>query len=110
MTSWAFAVGGVLVLLVLVWRETDTKPVGGPRIAAMLVPAAIALLLMPSPAREPWPHPLAAGTFALTGVVLSGIHPGRVWREKGAPGRRLAFGALWAAMAAAIVVFILETG
>lgn len=107
MTTWAFAVGGVLLLLVLIARETDTKPASGSRIALMLVPAAIALLLMPSAAREPWPHPVAAATFALTWILLSGLHPGRVWREKGAPGRRRAFGALWASVVVAAVVFFL---
>jgi len=106
-TSWAFAVGGMVLLLVLIGRETDTKPASGPRIAVMLIPAAGALLLMPSAARQPWPHPIAVGTFAVTWILLSGLHPGRIWREKGATGRRLAFGALWASVAAAAGVFFL---
>jgi hypothetical protein len=106
-TSWAFAVAGVLLLLVLIGRETDTEPASGSRIALMLVPAAIALLLMPSAVRDPWPHPVAAATFALIWILLSGLHPGRVWRKKGAPGRRRAFGALWVSVVAAVVVLIL---
>lgn len=110
MISWVFAISAIVALLMLIARETDTKPYRGLRIALMLLPAAAFLLLMPLRTRDPWPHPLAVGTLALTWLVLSGLHPGQIWRDQGAPGRKRAFAALWAAIAIAIVVFVIETG
>jgi len=74
----------------------------------MLIPAAVAMTLGLR-ATGVTPSPIAAGTFALAWTILSGLHPGRVWRAKGSDGRRLAFGALWASIAAWLTVFVLTT-
>lgn len=98
----------MVFLFITVARETDTVPASGPRIALMLIPAAGAMMLGLS-ATGMSPSPIAAGTFALAWTILSGFHPGRVWRAKGALGRRRAFGALWTAIAAWLAVLMLAT-
>ncbi len=106
--AWIYCAVGMAILLVTVAHESGTVPASGPRIALMLIPASVALVFGLS-ATGMSPSPLAAGTFALTWTILSGFHPGRVWRAKGSAGRRLAFGALWAAIAAWLTVFLLTT-
>lgn len=110
MFSWVFAIGAAVALLLSIARETDTRPYRGPRIALMLVPAAALLLLAPLRTGDRWPHPVAVGTFAVSWLVLSGLHPGKIWRDRGAPGRTRALLALWIAIAIGIVVFVVETG
>lgn len=73
-----------------------------------LIPAAVVLMLGLS-ATGMRPASLAAGIFALTWTLLSGLHPGRIWREAGAPGRRGAFRALWIAIAAGVALLVLTT-
>jgi hypothetical protein len=106
--SWVYCVVAMALLLIAVARETETVPASGPRIALMLIPAAVAMTLGLH-ATGVTPSPIAAGTFSLAWTILSGFHPGRVWRAKGSKGRRLAFGALWASLAAWVTVFVLTT-
>lgn len=108
MASWVYCVVAMALLLTAVARETETVPATGPRIALMLVPAAVAMTLGLH-ATGVTPSPIAAGTFGFAWTILSGLHPGRVWRAKGSDGRRLAFGALWAAIAAWLTVLVLTT-
>jgi len=104
--SWVFCIVAVALLLVTIAREPDTVPVSGPRIALMLIPPAVVLMLGMSAVRIS-PSPLAAGTFALVWMILSGLHPGKVWVAKGSPGRHLAFTALWIATAVWLTVWLL---
>lgn len=108
MGVWVFCIAAVALTLVAVARETETVPATGRRIALMLIPAAVVLMLGLS-ATGMRPAPLAVGTFALTWTVLSGLHPGRIWREPGAPGRRRAFRAPCIAIAAGVAVLVLTT-
>jgi hypothetical protein len=106
MAVWVFGICAVAITLIAVARETETVPASGKRIALMLIPAAIVLLLGAS-ATGVRPVPLAAGIFALTWTLLSGLHPGRIWREAGAPGRHRAFVALWIAITVGVAVMLL---
>lgn len=106
--GWVYCAVAMALLLIAVARETETVPAGGPRLALMLIPAAVAMTFGLH-ATGMTPSPIAAGTFGLTWTMLSGFHPGRVWRAKGSQGRRLAFGALWASIAAWVTVLMLTT-
>ena len=104
--AWIFGVCALTLMLIPVALETETVPASGKRIALMLIPAAIALLLGAS-ATGVRPVPLAVGIFALTWTLLSGFHPGRIWREPGAPGRHRAFVAPWIAITVGVAVMLL---
>lgn len=106
--GWVYCAVAMSLLLIAVARETETVPASGPRIALMLIPATVAMTLGLH-ATGVTPSPVAAGTFGLSWTMLSGVHPGRVWRAKGSKGRRLAFGALWASIAAWVTVLVLTT-
>jgi hypothetical protein len=106
--SWVYCVVAMALLLITIARETETVPASGPRIAVMLIPAAAAMMLGLH-ATGGTPSPLAAGTFALAWTILSGLHPGRIWRAKGSDGRRRALGALWASIATSLTVSVLTT-
>lgn len=107
--GWVYCVVAMALLLITVARETETAPASGPRIAVMLIPAAAAMMLGLR-ATGVSPSPLAAGTFALAWTIVSGLHPGRVWRAKGSDGRRRAFVALWTAIVAWLAVTVLTIG
>lgn len=59
----------VTLTLVAAARETETVPASGKRIALMLVPAAVVMMLG-APATGVRPVTLALGTFAMTWGIL----------------------------------------